>query len=292
MLSSLQERILNCTRGARFALPIPLDVSPVGAFARPRRFLKRSGFKGVLLSLLTALLIANQAEAVFTQLFEVSGSTNPDDGSLPIAGKASFTFQSGKLTLQLTNVTVDPTKPSQLLTGFSFHLADPDGTITNLSLQSAKTFARTVNSNGSYTDSGQQVDLLALNTWMMGDTEPLSQTVPYNPFQGIYNVTFHPDASYGIIGSPGADQKYMSYQQSGLSPFAAESVTFVFTSNRIDGNTKADDVRFFFGTDFQASPIPETSTVVPLAGILAMALGTECFRRRRRGESNALSLAR
>ena len=232
----------------------------------------------LIVASLAMMCLAPKAEAVLTTTFTMSGTSAGEF----VSAKAVFAIDSGshKITLTLTNLTLDPDKPAQLLTGLIFSTQDPDGAITNLQLTSATAISRTVNSDGTFADSGT-VDLLSLNTWELND--PLLAS---DPSQGDYNISFHPDATYGIIGDPGADHKYPagSNQQGGQSPYAAQTATFVFYSPLIvDNDTSIDKVTFRFGTAFEGtvSAVPEGSAAFPLIGTLALA-GFVQFGRRRR----------
>ncbi len=78
-----------------------------------------------------------------------------------------------------------------------------------------------------------------------------------------------------FAGAADSDYVYM-YQHFGQYA-SADGVSF-------DTAGGFEETRFG-GAPIPGSPvIPEASTVVPLAGILGIALATECFRRRRRGE--------
>jgi hypothetical protein len=241
-----------------------------------------------LVAVIGSLLFARQAQAVFIQQFQLSGFTSAADGSRPISAKAVFTINAAKdtITLQLTNLTVDPTRPNQLLTGISFSIFNPT-VVNDLQLVSATTIERVVYDNGTYQDFGT-VNLLSLDTWSINDMAASPSPLLDLPSSGIYNTTFHPDAQYGIIGNPGSDNLYQGMvTPTGQTPYADQTVTLVYSSKNISSLTSISQITFGFGTNFESrllSVVPEGSAFLPLAGIVALACAVK-FARRRRAEN-------
>lgn len=229
-----------------------------------------------LLGILGTLLLPTQAQAGFVQ-FSATGTS----AGVSVSSKATFQTTPGELTVSVENTTPHTADASQLLTGIRFTLSPSP--MTMALWLSAMAIPRNIADDGSYVD-GAPVSLLG--TWEA------------NLSGGAYQLDFHPNAQFSLIGpadgetasTPGVYTVNGSINGSpGHNPFSAKNITFKLGSPGIDPATTVTGVSFIYNTALSKvipgtrDTLQEISTVPEPATMgFGLAILTVCGAARRR----------
>jgi hypothetical protein len=187
---------------------------------------------------------------------------NSSDGHA-VSATAEFTPAANTLTIKLTNTTTNTLDAGELLTALDFSL----GVLTP-SLTSKTGIERTVNGNGTFSDTASAQDL----SWSL-----------VSKGSGVYQLNFNPNAEDAIIAPPSGSTYTGNGSingNNGHNPFAAVSATFVLS---VPGATVATPITvaaFRFGTNLDSAPGTTTVPEPTSAALLLMGLAGAIQRRR------------
>jgi len=229
------------------------------------------GIRWIAASLLAFGLSAPLAQATTVTYSTPAGDTS---GGQPVDVQATFTTDANTITVTIRNLEADPTSSTQALHGIDFTF--DSGTTNGSSISSSSAIVRTVNEDGSYTDSG-----------------PTSTGWTLSRVDTTHLVLAPTSNALSIIGDPGSNNRYNN-ADGGIAgngvgnPFLAGLVQFTLVVPGVTVVTQVDSVTFNFASNFDltgvtsdhGTPTPEPSTLVT-AGIGMVALGLyRAFRRR------------
>ena len=231
--------------------------------------------------LVTGLLLGTAARADTTTTWAATAS-NPPGGDGPVNAQAQITESSGKITVVLTNLEVNPTGAGQEISGILISFGSPLSSQTPSMASESGTLIN-INSGGSYSVANgatithwgasfsSSTDALCLASADGGPVSCGPSTSPYDL----------------IIGPPGPKNLYSNANSSitGRNPQIQDAATFVLMMSGIQSTTQITGVQFQFGTpDFVISghkvPGPVVGAGVP--GLFAACGGLIAWLRRRR----------
>lgn len=219
------------------------------------------------------LLGPGQAHATSIQ-FDFTGT--PSCGScntLPVSVAATFVTLTGEVQISLVNNTVNPTSVIQNLSDLVFVLSTGQ---TSGTLSSSSGIARTVASNGTFTDGGT-----VATGWV------LSSTGTGLKLDDLAAGGAGP--SHTLIGLPNGSNVYGNANSSIAgnvphNPFLFGPITFDLLVLGVTPDSSISSVTFSFGTDpndlglAPGSPVPEPTTLL-LFGTTAVALGAAARKK-------------
>jgi hypothetical protein len=181
-------------------------------------------------------------------------------------GKALFTTGNGFITIQLTDLVVNPTDVADNLSALIFTLSSAPG-VDSISSSSALT--RTVNGNGvgGYTDGGSVAPGWAFSS--------IGATISLNDLTGGAAGPAHT-----LIGSPNASNAYSNANGSikgngAHNPFLDGTATWTISAANVTSSTNITAATFQFGTTDGAGRVGSTgvSVATPEPATISMLLG-------------------
>jgi hypothetical protein len=204
------------------------------------------------------------APSLAAPIFVFSG--NSSDGH-PVSGSVDFTLNpaADTVTVKLTNSTPHTFDAGELFTGLDFSFGGLTPT-----LSSVTGILRTINSNGTFSDTGSAQNM----SWML---DPLGG--------GTFQINFHPNARHAIVGPPTAGT-YAGANASvranpGHTPYAAEMAVAQLSVPGLEASTPVNVTAFRYGTDLD--PATGTIVIIPEPSTLVLAMvGLALMARRRR----------
>jgi hypothetical protein len=212
-----------------------------------------------------AILASLALPSLNSRASTISFSGSSSDGHT-VSGTADFTPAAGTVTVKLTNTTANTLDAGELLTGLDFSLGGLTPTLT-----SKTGIQRTVNGNGTFSDTGSAQNL----SWSLVSNGG-----------GSFQLNFNPDAKDAIIAAP-SGSTYISTGSingnNGHNPFAALSATFVLN---VPGATAATPfsvtaVRFGTTLDPATGTTITTNSVPESASCILLLLGLTAALRKR-----------
>jgi hypothetical protein len=196
----------------------------------------------------------------------ISFSGTSSDGHA-VSGTADFTAGTNTVTVKLTNTTANTLDAGELFTGLDFSLGGLTPTL------SSKTgIPRTVNGNGTFSDTG--------------GAQSLSWSLVSNG-GGSFQLNFNPDAKDSIIAAPSGSTYTATGSikgNNGHNPFAAVSAIFVLNVPGATAATPINVTTWRFGTTLDPGTGTTTTTAVPepaSCGLLLLGLVAALRKRSR-----------
>lgn len=200
------------------------------------------------------------------------GSCNP----LPVSVAATFVTLTGEVQISLVNNTVNPTSVIQNLSDLVFVLStgQTSGTLSPSSGSSG--IARTVASNGTFTDGGTVAAgwvPSSTGTGLKLDDLAAGGAGPQHTLIGLPNGSNVYSNANGSIAGNGPH-----------NPFLFGPVTFDLLVPGVTADSSISSVTFSFGTDSTdlglapGAPVPEPTTLL-LFGTTAVALGAAARKK-------------
>jgi hypothetical protein len=205
---------------------------------------------------------------------------NPDYATaLPVSARAVFTTYENRLSVDITNLFIDPMSIIQNISGlgFSIDTGQGSGTVT-----SSSGMERNVNPDGSMTN------------WGMASTGWALFLVPDGLKLDVLGTTYAPGRT--LIGAPASSRKYESadasiWQDPTHNPFLANTIHFDIAISGLSEYSAVNSTAFFFGiTDavkvngVEVIPAPEPGSTALIAGGL-MLVCLHGFKARQRSRS-------
>ncbi len=180
------------------------------------------------------------------------------------SARARVLTGDGTVTVELTNLFVNPVSVAQALSAFSVDLSGSPG---SLSLTSSTGHEITVNRGGSVTDDG------IVNNWWGS-----SSSSHYSISGGTLDVSWLGDSKpkYTILGPPDSSGYYSNANSSITgkthNPFLNGEVDLTFSANGVTSDTTLSNPVFYFNTDgniqVPGSPVPEPASLFLVGGVL------------------------
>lgn len=227
-----------------------------------------------------ALLALASAHSSAQTFMTAAGATNPTSGN-PVDAEAVFTASAGVLTVDLTNLLVNPTDVSQNITDIFFTL--------NSGLKSGTLGA----------SSGQEISIDKNGVPTLGSTVSTGWGLDSDYAPGFHlNDLGHAGPTHSIIGLPGAGGTYSNANGSiagnkAHNPFLNQTAEFHINIPNMTADDFVSSATFSFGTVSgenvgggcvtncgggpNGTPEPGTMALLMGAGVPASAL---CLRKR------------
>jgi hypothetical protein len=223
-----------------------------------------------ILAALAALLLAPAAEASISTYYITAGTTV---GGQPVSATATFTTSANDIQISLTNLQNNPTSVIQNLSDLAFTLSTGQ---TSGSLLSSSALERTVNSNGTFTNSGAVSTGWQLQTYGSG----LRLYVLGTPIGPAHTLIGGPDGG-GLYGNAND-----SIAGNGPhNPFITGTATFDVQAMGVTVESLVNSATFSFGTTEGnnvlgvTGRVPVPSTLLLLGSGLSI-VGAFSWRRR------------
>ncbi len=194
--------------------------------------------------------ITSLAEGKLITFFTPTGA---QIGGNPVNAKATLTTTTGKVTLLLENLVVNPTSVGQNLSGFYFTMSTGQ---TAGTLGASSGLLREIAAKGAYEDKGQS------------ETGWLLSTSGSQLHLNVLGTSVGP--AHTIVGSPDSSNKYGSAGgaiagNGPHNPFIAERATFEINVPGISEASGISAVKFSFNTTSPAGVdipgVPEPATL-------------------------------
>jgi hypothetical protein len=240
---------------------------------------------------LVAIAAGAQGSLAGSVYFSFAGNDSAGD---QVAANVLLTPSNGQITALVTNLLVDPTDVGQNITSVLVTLTNTNATNATMPNSQSSATVRTVNSDGTYTDSGTRSTGWGLVT---KNNNPNGNQITNNQF---YIDWFSRDKSVAgqqaqstLLGRPGANSKYNNANGSiagsnggndAHDPFLAGTATFAVTVPNATATTQISGVTFYFGTQFGPYAVgvaPEPASVLLFGGGVGL-IGLIRWRRRAR----------
>jgi len=215
-------------------------------------------------------LLAGSAGANTITFFTPAGATDTPGGN-PVDASATFTTSGNTVMITLTDLLNNPKEAGQLISDISFHLTSGQ-TVATINPLSGTTTWRTVNSDGTFTDSTTPPP--GSHNWAVDFSPPDPTTIHISALLG---------GAVGpaglIIGGPGAGSLYSNANGSiagspSHNPFLLGPVTFTLNVPGVNVDSSINSMSFSFGTTIGDNiPGIPPQRGVPDGGTTVMLLG-------------------
>ena len=225
------------------------------------------GLVALTAAVLSVVLLLGPGQARATSIqFDFTGT--PSCGScnpLPVSVAATFVTLPGEVQISLVNNTVNPTSVIQNLSDLVFVLSTGQ---TSGTLSSSSGIARTVASNGTFTDGGT-----VATGWVLSSTGLKLDDLAAGGARPAHTLIGLPNGSNVYSNANGSIAGNIPH-----NPFLFGPITFDLLVLGVTPDSSISSVTFSFGTDpndlglAPGSPVPEPTTLL-LFGTTAVALG-------------------